>query len=88
MFRCKGCLALKESMELLKSEVVHLRETNKKVTDQLIAATNLQAFNATTFGTFSGRDQKDYYGNDFDDVQTRDEFGNSYTIKRSALREE
>lgn len=87
MFQCKGCDALHESIEILKSEVAHLRDVNKRLSDQLIAATNLQAFNAATFGQFSGADSSKYYGNEFDEIETRDEFGQKSYFKRSDLED-
>lgn len=87
MFECKSCATLRETLEILKSEVSHLRESNKKYSDQLIAATNMQAFNALTFGSFSAVDQKSYYGSKDDDIEQFDEFGNKYLIPRYGLNE-
>lgn len=88
MFECKGCIGMRETIDLLKSEVSHLRETNKKFSDQIVAATDLRAYNALTFGPNHNDHAHSYYGHDSDDIQTRDEFGNLCVVQRSALRTE
>ena len=75
MFKCRAC-------ELLHEEVKHLRETNQKLTDQLIAISSPQAYGALQSGPFN---PDNYYGNDGDEFVEFDQFGQKVLVKRDPI---
>lgn len=72
MFKCQKC-------EALEAEIAFLRETNSKLTDRLVAVASplaYQAINPTAY------DERDYYGNEHDEMIEFDEFGQKIILKR------
>ena len=80
MFECKSCKALLMGIDLLKQENSHLKETNKKLTDQVIILSNQQAYNILELPP-TGK-LEDYYGNEHDELIEYDDFGQKVLVKR------
>jgi len=75
MFECKSCATLQD-------EVKHLRETNQKLTDQLVAIASPYAYHAINQAPY---DPKDYYGSDFDEMIEYDDYGQKIIVRKDPV---